>query len=219
VEGRRWYLTGLAGVLVYVVAQSVAGLTPAPDADLGEAMERLLVDRAQILAGAALGVVAAALLVAFAVRLRHAMDDAEGGRSSLGTLTLVGWSLLLAIVVLGQLPLLAVVWRDGGDGTGTMQDVQRLAIDLNSLATYALSAPFAALSILGPTVVAWRTGFLPRWLLAVGAVELALNAVELAGIGSTAGWNAAGYAFGLGPVVWLVWVAGASIVLYRRSEP
>jgi hypothetical protein len=134
--------------------------------------------------------------------------------------TLLAWVLLFAVIIAGQLPLLAVGWwgsGDGADGLDTMQDVVRLAFDANNLALYAVSAPFAALSILGPCVVAWRTGLLPKWLIGIGALEVLINVAEVAGIGSSTGSNAAGYAFGLGPPVWMLWVVCASIVLYRRA--
>jgi hypothetical protein len=216
VEGRRWYLTGVAGVLVYLVGQAISGFLPEPGSEVDEVIEHLLVHRAALLTGAAFGVLAAALLLVFATRLREAMKP-----SPWATPTLVGWLVLLTMIVVGQAPLLAISWwgQAGTDGLDSSQDVVRMAFDLDNLSLYALSAPFAALSVLGPIVLAWRTGFLPRWLVAVGVIEIGMNAVELAGIGSTSGWNTAGYAFGIGPAVWLVWVAGASVVLHRKAAP
>jgi hypothetical protein len=51
----------------------------------------------------------------------------------------------------------------------------------------------------------------------VAALEITLNAVELAGLFSRAGADAGGYAEGLGPFVWLIWVASVSVCLARRE--
>jgi hypothetical protein len=218
---RTWYLTGVAGAVVFIVAQLVTGSLPKPGDEIGDVIQYVLVHRVRVLGGAAVASLAAPLLLIFASRLTKAMDDAEDGDSPLATPTLLAWVLLFGVIIAGQLPLLAVSWwgSSGADGLGTGSDVVRLAFDINNLALYAVSAPFAALSILGPCVVAWQTGFLPRWLIGIGAAEVVLNIVEVAGIGSSAGSNAAGYAFGLGPIVWMLWVICASVVLYRKEAP
>ena len=107
-----------------------------------------------------------------------------------------------------------IVWR-GADSVDP--GLVRLAFDAQNLSLYAVTATVALLSVLAPCVVIWRTGVLPRWLVALGAVEIAVNLVELAGMASRTGWNAAGFVFGLGPLVWMIWVAALSITMMMRA--
>ncbi len=43
------------------------------------------------------------------------------------------------------------------------------------------------------------------------------NVAELASVSSRAGANTTGYASGVAPVLWILWVAGASAVLWRGT--
>ena len=90
----------------------------------------------------------------------------------------------------------------------------RLAYDVENLTLYALGAGAALVSVLAPTVVIWRTRVLPRWLVWLAAVAIFVDLTSLAGLASRHGVNAGGYAAGLGPFVWVVWVAALSIAIY-----
>ena len=85
--------------------------------------------------------------------------------------------------------------------------------DAGNLALYALSAPLAAMSVIAPTVALRSLGRMPGWLIAIGVAEVALNVAEVAGLFARTGADAAGYALGLGPLVWGVWVLGLVVTL------
>ncbi len=87
---------------------------------------------------------------------------------------------------------------------------------MGTLSLYAVSATAVALAVGATSVIIFRTGVLPRWLVALGAVEVAVNLVELAGLGSRSGLNAAGYAAGIGPLLWSLWAAASAVALARH---
>ena len=212
-RGRIGLISALLAVALYGAGQVISGLPPAPDAADAEVVSHFTEDRAGVLVGAVLGFVAIAFLLVFLGHLRSAMVDAEQGRTEAASAMVVGWVLLFATIGIGGLPLLAITWRGAAEAS---PELLTFAFDLNNLALYAGSAAFAATSIAVPTVVAWRTGFLPRWLVALGALEVAVNVIELIGITTRTGPNALGYAAGLGPPIWIAWVLAAAIVLDRR---
>ena len=74
------------------------------------------------------------------------------------------------------------------------------------------------MSIGAPCLAIWRTGVLPRWLCALGALEIVVNLVELLGLASRHGSFAGGYAAGVGPLLWVVWFAAASACLAWRTS-
>lgn len=208
--------SGAIGAAVYVVSAFTAGSPLRPDASIQEVVAHLSDERDAVLAGALLGLLAVGLLVWFLGYLVAFLAEAEGGRAPLASVTLASWVGLLVIVVAGGISLGAVVWA------GARQldpGIVRLAFDASNLSFYSLSAVPALLSVLAPIIVIWRSGWLPRWLVALGAIEIVVNVVELAGLFSRTGSNAAGYAWGLGPFVWVIWVAAVSVcVLLRGPE-
>jgi hypothetical protein len=85
---------------------------------------------------------------------------------------------------------------------------------------YALSAPAAAASVLAPSAIIWRTRVLPRWLAVLGLAEVAVNVIELAGLMTARGGDAAGYAAGIGPLLWTLWAAvlcASALAVGRRA--
>jgi hypothetical protein len=122
------------------------------------------------------------------------------------------WVVLTTTVLVGTLPAVALVWQ----GTPSVDpELVRLAYDMEILATYAVSATAAAVSIGVPSVVIWRSCVLPRWLALLGAAEVIVNAVELAGLFFRHGALAGGYADGIGALLWALWVAVASVCVAR----
>ncbi len=100
----------------------------------------------------------------------------------------------------------------------TSRTVQ-FAFDINNLSLYALSATAVLVSVLAPMIVIWRWRALPRWLLVLGAAVIIANVVEIAGLFSRTGSNAAGYGDGVGPFLWVLWVAALSICLVMKAAP
>lgn len=206
---------GFVGAVLYVVSAFAAGSPLKPDAALPKVVAHLSSKRDAMLAGVLLAVIAVGLLVWFLGYLRAFLAEAEGGKAPLASVTVASWVALLVIAVSGAAPLTAVIWRGAG---GVDAKIVGLAFDASNLSLYSVSATAALLSVLAPTVVIWRSGALPRWLVGLGAIEIVVNVVELAGLFARTGSNAAGYAGGLGPFVWVVWVAAVSVAMVMKAS-
>jgi len=207
---------GLAGAVLYAVSVFVAGAPLKPDDSIDKVITHLVDKRSAILFGSLLALLAVACLLWFLGYLRAFLARTEGDHAPLATVTVVSWIALLVIVVAGSAPLTALIWR--GADQADPKTVQ-LAFDINNLSFFALSATAALLSVLAPMIVIWRSRALPRWLLVLGAVEIAANIVELAGLFTRTGANAAGYGAGVGPFLWVLWVAALSVTLLTKDEP
>jgi hypothetical protein len=205
--------SGAAGAVVYAVSAFAAGTPLKPDASLSRVIAYLSDRRGGLLLGDLLALLALALLVWFLGYLRAFLAEVEGGKAPLASITLVSWLALLLIVLAGNAPLVAVVWR----GAGVVDpQIARFAFDASNVSLYSLSATAVIVSVLAPIILIWRSKALPRWLVPLGALEIVVNAVELAGLFARTGNNAAGYAFGVGPFVWVVWVVAVSIAMVTR---
>lgn len=209
---------GLVGALVYVVGAFVAGNPPKPDDATASIVAHLQDKRTAVLLGMALTVVGLAFFMWFVGYLRALLAEAEisigEDGAPLATVTLIAFLVLFALAGAGGIALNVVVWR----GAGSIDpDLVRLAFDAQNLSLYALTSTAALLSVLAPTVVIARTGVLPRWLIALGGIEIAVNVIEIFGFFSRSGWNTAGYAAGAGPLVWAVWLGAVSICMMLRA--
>ena len=207
-------LTGLAGAIMYVASAFVPGSAPKPDASTAEVVAHYVDKRGQLLVATLLASIAIALLLWFLGYVRVTLERAGGPGPRLATVTVAAWVALVVIGTVGATLSIAIIWR----GAASFDPkVVQLAFDVENLTLYALSAGAALLSVLAPSVVIWRTRVLPIWLVWLGAIEIAINLVELVGLGSRHGANTAGYAAGLGPLVWVLWVAALSVAIYQRQ--
>jgi len=214
ISSRSGAAAGAAGAVVYVASAFAAGSPLAPDASVSKVVAHLSDKRGALLAGVVLAVLGVGLLLWFLGYLRSFLAQLEGGRAPLAGVTAASWVTLLVIVAAGATPLTAVVWRGAG---GVNPQIASFAFDASNLSLYALSAPAAILSVLAPIVVIWRSGALPRWLVVLGAIEIVVNVVELAGLFVRTGSNAAGYVWGIGPFIWVVWVGAVSVAMLMKS--
>ena len=214
---RRWgAAAGLVGIGLFVAGTYSAGVPPKPDAAAGTVVAHLVDHRTAILAGVAMVSVAIPLLLCFFAALWSVIREAEGPTSPFATAMLVLWVFALGVLVAGRLPLDAVAWRGAGQFD---PHTVRLAFDINSLALWALTAPAAALAVLAPSIVIWRTGCLPRWTAWLGVLKALASVPEVIGVFSLTGLNAAGYAGGVGAVTLVAWVTGAAIALLMQLHP
>jgi hypothetical protein len=55
-------------------------------------------------------------------------------------------------------------------------------------------------------------------LVVLGSVEIVVNVAELAGLFVRTGSNAAGYVWGIGPCVWVIWVAAVSVAMLVQGS-
>lgn len=207
--------TGAVGALVYVASAFTTGKPLRPDVSTTQVVQRLSAHQRGEMASFLLAIVAFALILWFLGYLRALLAEAEEDHSPLATITTVSWIALMIIVVAGTIPLVAVDWLGAGKiYSGNVQ----LAFAVSNLSLYSLSATAALVAVLAPVVVIWRTGVLPRWLVLIGAVEIAVNLVELAGLFSRSGQDAGGYAGGVGPFVWAFWIWALSIAMVMRGS-
>jgi len=204
---------GLIGVILFVAGSLLAGSVPKPDASAAEITDFLVQQRSSLLMGTALILLAIPFFGCFVGLFTGVLRSAEGGGTTLTSAATLGWTLLLAVVSVGVLSQTALTWRGA---SGMDPHLVQFGYDLSTLSLYAVSAMAVALTVGTTSVVIYRTGVLPRWLVALGAAEVAINLVELAGLASRNGPNAAGYAAGIGPLVWSLWAAAAAISLARH---
>jgi hypothetical protein len=165
------------------------------------------------LTGFGLELVALAFLLWFLGGLRALVARSGRDGDRLATTMTSAWVVLVTIVATAMLPAMAIVWSGG---SGARPDLVSLAYGMQTLGTYSASSSAAFVSIGAPCIALWRSRLLPRWLVLLGGVEMAVNVVELIGLWSTHGALAAGYVYGIGPLAWVLWVAAASVCMARN---
>jgi hypothetical protein len=207
---------GVAGAVTYVLSAFTAGIPLGPGASTQDVIRHLSTTRTGTLTSFALALLATALLLWFAGYLRALVASTESAGAALASITLVSWAAVLLVSIGGAVPLVAVVWYGAAR---TDPGIVRLAFDASNLSLYALSAPAAALSVLVPCIVIWRTAVLARWIAVLGAVEIGVNIAELAGLFARTGVAAGGWVDGAGPFLWVVWVAAVSVAMMRAPVP
>jgi hypothetical protein len=208
-------LTGLLGAVIYTVSAFTAGTPLKPDASRQAVIVHFSDKRGAVLAGFLLADVGVALLLWFLGYLHKLVRNNEGAGGVLATITLAAWVSLLVIAVAGAVPVIAVVWRGAGQ---VSPGIVGLAFDVSNLSLYSLSATVAAVSVLAPIIVIWRSRCLTRWLVALGIVVIVVNGFEIAGVFVRTGFDAGGYAGGVGPFLWVLWVAVLSVAMVLRPE-
>jgi hypothetical protein len=209
-------LTGLTGAVLYVAGALLPGSAPRPDAATSHVIAFFVDKRDSLLTGFSLELVAVGLLLCFLGYLRAVIADAHPSDTALATSMVAAWVATVVVVAAGTLPAIAIIWR----GAPSVDPVlTRFAYDIQTIATYAMTSTAALVSIGAPSVVIWRTGVLPRWLSVLGAAEMAVNVVELFGLSSRHGVLAGGYAFGVGPLLWIAWFAAASVCMALKTHP
>jgi hypothetical protein len=169
----------------------------------------LLDNRSSLLTGLALELIAVGLLIWFLGYLYIVIADARTGIGPAVSMV-AAVVITITIVMAGTIPVMAIAWR--GAPLPSL-DLIRIAYDVQTISGYAATSTVAAVSIALPSVVIWRTHVLPRWLCVLGAIEVAVNIVELIGLASRSGSLAGGYAGGIGPLLWVGWFAAASICM------
>lgn len=206
-------LAGLVGVVCYTVGALLPGRAPRPDATTSQVVAFFVDQREGLLVGFALQLIALVFLLWFVGQLRTLVGSAGGTGGPAATAMTAAWVMLMTIVAVAMLPAIAIIWRGAA---ATSPDLVRLAYDMETLGTYTLAATAALVSVAAPSLVIWRYRLLPRWLALLGALEVAANVAELAGVSSRHGLFAGGSLEGVGQIGWVLWVAAASVCMAIR---
>ena len=209
---RQAATAGFLAVALFAVGMLVSGTPPHPDATVSELTRWMGEHRSGIVAGWLIGGAAIVPLLLLAAGLGERLRPSERHRLLTTTMTAC-WLSLLTVFALSQLPVVAVVWRGAPFDTS----LTRIAFDIWVIGAYAGTAVLAAASIGLPCWIGLQSGLLPRWLIVIGAAEVAANGIELTGVMATTGTNAAGFTWGLAPLLWTAWAAGASVALGRGT--
>jgi len=207
-------LAGFAGSVLYVLGNLLPGSIPRPDASSARIGAFFVHKRDSLLAGFTLELIALGLFLCFLGQLRTVMGDSRDSARLLAATMTAAWVVLTATVLVGSLPALALIWQ--GPPLGE-PGLVRMAYEMEILATYAGSSTAAVVSVGAPSLVIWRTGILPRWLAVLGIAEIIANLFEIFGLFSRHGSLAGGYIDGVGALLWVLWVAAASVCLAWRA--
>ena len=94
-----------------------------------------------------------------------------------------------------------------GEGALFFSELSRVLFSASSIGWVVLATAVS--------VLAWRSGFLPRWLAKAGFALAAIELIPSAGVASDSGF------FGMigfvGIILWGLWVAAISVVLYQST--
>jgi hypothetical protein len=200
-------------VVLYLIGVLLPGRAPTPDAPTPQVVAFFVHQRGPLLTGFALQLIALALLLCFLGQLRTLFASAGGAGTPAASTMTAAWVVLMTIAAVSVLPATTIVWRGAAD---TSADLVRLAYDMQTVGTYAVSATAAMVSVAAPSIIIWQSRILPGWIAVLGGAEVAVNAAELVGLSSRHGSLAGGYTDGVGLILWVLWVAAASGCLALR---
>ncbi len=194
-------LTGLAAVVLLVASALLINnyeYLPAR----GEIAEFLEDNSGRVVAGAWLGLLASFFVVWFAGSIRTWLRAFEGAPGRLAAVSFGGGVAAASCMLVGYGAMVAAAAR-AGDAGGTTPDAATPLFDLaNTLLGNAL--PVALAVVVGAaTIVAFRTGALPRWLAVTSAVVA---------VGMLTPVNFVFVALGV------LWLGVVSVLLYARSS-
>lgn len=199
---RDWLapLTGVAFIAVAIVSFSVGGEPPDADEPVMEIVDHYVDNKDSVTVGAALGGVAAMLLVFFGGYLRKVLRAAEGEGGVLSAVALVGTAIMaVGIAIDGTIAIALAESAEDIDPTA-VQALQ--ALWDNDFLPIALGI---TLFLLATGIAVVRHGGLPKWL---GWV-----AIVLAVLGVTP----AGFVAFLGGALWILVVSVLLAVGARRG--
>jgi hypothetical protein len=215
-KARFEWLTGIAGVLFFVVVFASFFTPETPDADdsTAEILNELADDRTGHIASAYLGGLASVLFVAYAAGLWSRLRSLEPGRGPSVLVPLAALGSAIMILVANGVLLAAVEAAD----EGREPEAVRALFELDEIIFVPIGFT-TALFYAGAALSALPTGGLPRWLGWVAAVLAIVFPLALLGLFSEAdeGGVLGGVFFGA-LLVNFLWILITSIVMVRGSS-
>ena len=195
---REWWapLTGVAFIVVAIVGFAIGGEPPDADSPVEEIVDHYVDNEGSVMFGAALGGIAATLLIFFAGYLRKVLRAAEGEGGVLSAVALVGATILAVGAALDATISFALAETAEDIEPTSVQTLQ--ALWDNDFMPFAVGSQVLFLAA-GLSVV--RHGALPKWL---GWVAIVLGLVSVTPIGFIAFIGGA------------IWIAIVSVILSLR---
>jgi hypothetical protein len=206
-------ITGALFVLLIIIGFAITPKPPDSDAPPSEVLN-YVVDHANALHALQLiFAVSAFLLIWFFGTLRSSLTDAEGGRGRLAT-TAYGGGLIAIAIQMAAFSMQA---------TATLHpvtndpDLTRALVDA-SLILPAVGAPAVTVFFVANGISILRSGYLPAWLGWLGLVTALFSLLGVGAVYTDHGAFASDGVLGFfsGFILFLIWIAAASILLYRK---
>jgi hypothetical protein len=146
--------------------------------------------------------------------LYSALRRAEGDTGWLSLLALGGGLVMTAVHSLESVASYALAWHVAHEG-----DVAAVTAlgDIQDLTAYYYAVPLAVMFV-AASIVAYRTRVLPRWIAWLGFVAGAVWIVGAAGVLDPQNGPLTAIGFGIGLLVYWLWIPATSIVLMRRQD-
>jgi len=202
----RWgALAGVVFIALIVIAALIGGSPPKPADPPNEILKYFKDNQDALRVGSYLLGLAVVPFLWFLGTLFGRLRRAEGGNGRVAGIALTGGVVAIAIAtVAGGLGAYAALHPEGSVG------IFQISTILFGYVSFA-----AAIFVAGVSVVAMRTGLLPKWLVWGGEV-LAL-AWLVAGAGVSTEKDAINVVGFIVFLAWAVWIVAVSITLYRTE--
>ncbi len=202
-------LGGIWFVILAVVGSLLAGAPPRRDGSVADIVKWYADNDSAIQLGGFLGGLGVIGLLWWFGSLWRAMGRADTSSNRVGVIALAGLGFGGAMAFAGFSVNSATASRidDIGDGADFFYSL--------SSVFFGFSAIGIAVLVMAVSGLAWRTGFLPRWLAQAGFVVVLAEIVASVGVANDAAF------FGLFGFIaflaWALWIAVISWLLYQQT--
>ncbi len=203
---------GIAAVILFLVGSFIPGAFPQPGDPVEEIQSFYQEKRTALLVGYIVLGLGAVAFVWFLGAFRAALGRAEGPSARLTSVTFAGGILQLVNGIVGGAVSLAVVF---GGAAAADPSLSHLAFNMANISTASYGFTIA-LFIGASSLLAIRTGVLPRWLALLGFVTVAVGLIGTLTIFSDEGFFSPGGAYGyVGFALFSIWLIAVSITLMQ----
>lgn len=205
--------TGIAFVVILAIGNFLAPNPPAQDDPIEEVIDFAVDNRSALLIGSYLTGLALVFGLWFLGSLRTFLMRAEGGIGRLAAVAFAGGVVFVAIVLVSNAVGNGITLRIAEEGDPV---AVRALFDTLTVLIASASFPVAVL-VAATSIVAMRTGVLPRWYGWAGPVLTLLFLVAGTGVYIDHGFLAPGGGFSLiAFVVFALWVLVTSVLMMQR---
>jgi hypothetical protein len=214
-RGRRWdAATGLVFAVLAIAAGLIPGQPATADDSITKVRDFLVGNRDDLLLGNLLFALSAFFFLWFLGSLRSYLRASEGGEGRLSAAAFGGGVTGVALALAGTAVISGVAVKVAKDGSA---DVTQALYDVGNF-MFLISGPAFAAFFAATACSGARSGALPSWLVWTAALAAVLEVLTTFGLLADSG------AFQYGDIVNFVtllvstlWVAAASVVLFRRE--